>query len=149
MIALDLELNERAPGNSMTLGQAEEFAGAIWATTGRLPLVYVQPAWADGETLARSGQSLGGAIGPRSILAACDLWLADYRMEPELPSAWAGKGWRFWQYAGDGGPNGVGPFGPLARVVAGIDRCDRSLFGGDAIALQRYWTREAGRVVTG
>jgi len=140
LLVLDLELNERIPANSMTLPQAEQFAAAVLAATGRLPLLYVQPSWADGEANLRFGQSLGGAITPGSLLAGCDLWLADYRQEPELPAAWAGRGWRFWQYAGDNGPGGAGPFGPLSRSMPGVDRCDRNVFRGDDLALGRYWT---------
>ena len=142
LLALDLELNERVPGNSMTLDQAEDFVHAVYAATGRLPLLYVQPAWADGEVAARSGQSLNGAIAEGSILAACDLWLADYRVEPELPSAWAGRSWRFWQYAGDGPMGGQGPFGPLSRSLPGVERCDRNVFAGDEAALTAYWAGE-------
>ncbi|HVI51853.1 MAG TPA: glycoside hydrolase family 25 protein [Candidatus Sulfotelmatobacter sp.] len=141
LLVLDLELNERVPTNSMTLPQAEEFAATVMAVTGRLPLLYVQPAWADGETHRRTGQSLCGAIAPGSLLSGCDLWLADYRMEPELPAAWAGRGWRFWQYAGDNGAGGSGPFGPLSRAMPGVDRCDRNVFSGDETGLGRYWAR--------
>lgn len=140
LLVLDLELNERVPGNSMTLSQAEDFVATIMAATGRLPLLYVQPSWADGQVNRRTGQSLGGAIQPGSLLAGCDLWLADYRQEPELPAAWAERGWRLWQYAGDGGPGGSGPFGPLSRAVPGVDRCDRNVFGGDVAALAAYWS---------
>lgn len=142
LLALDLELNERVPGNSMTLDQAEDFVRTVYAATGRLPLLYVQPSWADGEAISRYGQSLNGAIGADSALAACDLWLADYRMEPELPSAWAGRSWRFWQYAGDGPTGGQGAFGPLSRTLPGVERCDRNVFAGDEAALTAYWAGE-------
>ena len=33
--------------------------------------------------------SLGGAVSPDSVLSRCDLWLADYREQPEVPYAWA------------------------------------------------------------
>jgi lysozyme len=142
LMALDLELNERDPANSMDLSRGEDFVRAILAATGRLPLVYIHPAWADGEPLGGHRRTLGGAVRRDSILAACDLWLADYRVRPELPGAWAATGWRFWQYAGD---DSGGPFRSYSRGVAGIDRCDRSLFGGDAAALARYWLEQAGR----
>jgi len=135
LLALDLELNGRNPANSMTLPQAEDFVRAIWQATGRLPLLYVAPSWADGEVHARSGRGLGAAITNRSILSQCDLWLADYRIEPELPRSWGDRGWRLWQYAGDSGP-----FGPLSRSIVGVDVCDRNLFRGDSLALGRYWS---------
>ncbi|MBI3444335.1 MAG: glycoside hydrolase family 25 protein [Magnetospirillum sp.] len=141
LLVLDLELNERAPGNTMRLDAAEDFVREIAATTGRLPLLYVHPAWADGDTLR--GASLGGAIAPGSALAACDLWLADYRFEPELPRAWADRGWKMWQYAGDDASSG-GPFRDRAREVRGIDRCDRSVFAGKADELANYWNATRG-----
>ena len=141
VMALDLELNERSPTNSMDLTRAEDFVRAILAATGRLPLVYVHPLWADGEPLGGSRRTLGGAIRRNSILAACDLWLADYRSRPELPTAWSQTGWRLWQYTGD---ESGGPFRTFARGVVGIDRCDRNLFGGDAPGLGRYWAGQAG-----
>lgn len=143
LLALDLELNERSPANSMDLSQAEEFVAAIEAATGRLPLLYVHPAWADGETHKGTGRSLGAAIDPQSNLARCDLWLADYRMEPELPRSWSSRGWRLWQYAGDYAGVGAGPFGPLSLTVAGISACDRNVFQGDEVTLGRYWTGQS------
>lgn len=137
LLVLDLEANVRVPGNSMRLDAAEDFVREIASTTGRLPLIYAHPVWADGETM--SGQSLGGAIEPGSSLAACDLWLADYRYEPELPRAWSAKGWRLWQYAGDDAVAG-GPWRDRTRSVRGVERCDRSVFAGSSDDLVRYWT---------
>ncbi|RAU22381.1 1,4-beta-N-acetylmuramidase [Paramagnetospirillum kuznetsovii] len=136
LLVLDLELNERAPDNTMRLDQAEDFVREIATATGRLPLLYSHPAWADGEVMM--GRSLGGAIRPGSALAACDLWLADYRFEPEQPRAWDGRGWSLWQYAGDHPATG-GPFRDQARMVKGVERCDRSVFAGDRAALLRFW----------
>jgi lysozyme len=146
LMALDLEPNERHLANTMDIARAEDFVQTIYQATGRLPLVYTHPAWANGRPYGRAGANLGGAIGPHSILARCDLWLADYRMQPELPWAWANRGWRLWQYAGDDVRGGGGPFGSLSRAVGGVDRCDRNLFGGDASALYRFWTGGAGTV---
>lgn len=140
LMALDLEPNERRPSNTMDIGQAEEFVQTVYQSTGRLPIIYTHPTWANGGVYGRARISLGGAISPQSILASCALWLADYRMEPELPLAWAGRGWRLWQYAGDDYQGGGGPFGPLSRAVAGVDRCDRNLFAGDATALYQFWS---------
>ena len=136
LLVLDLEVNERAPANSMAIGAAEDFVREIVSATGRLPVLYAHPAWADGDVLR--GRDLGGAIQQGSLLAACDLWLADYRYEPELPRAWAKRSWTMWQFAGDD-LNGGGPFRDQARMVKGIDRCDRSVFAGNRDALLRYW----------
>ena len=78
-------------------------------------------------------------LGDGRPLAACDLWLADYRFEPELPRAWTARGWKMWQYAGDDAATG-GPFRDRSRAVRGIDRCDRSVFAGGRDELHRWWT---------
>ncbi|CAA7625123.1 Lyzozyme M1 [Candidatus Terasakiella magnetica] len=142
LLVLDLELNERSHANTMELAAAEDFVRTVFTAQGRWPVLYVHPAWADGEPLL--GRTLGGAITAASPLATCDLWLADYRYEPELPAAWSKRGWTFWQFAGDNPVSG-GPFRDQAAMVAGIDRCDRSVFAGPRERLIRYWTAEAGR----
>jgi lysozyme len=147
LMALDLELNERIPANTMTIDQAEAFVTVIHASTGRLPLLYTHAIWAEGKPVGHSGRSLGGAINSRSILAQCDLWLADYRSQPQTPSAWSGKGWRLWQYAGEGA-KAVSPPGAPGRSVAGVERCDRNVFLGDVESLFRYWCQEGGRLST-
>jgi lysozyme len=145
LTALDFEPNEANPANTMTIEQAEEFVRAVQQATGRLPLIYTHRSWADGESYGRAGLALPRPIGPDSILADCDLWLASYSDQPTLPMAWAGRGWRFWQYTGDD-HSGGGPFGPLCRTVSGVDRCDRDLFQGDAGRLYQYWSGAAGPV---
>jgi len=146
LMALDFEPNEAHPANTMTIEQAEDFVRTVYQTTGRLPLVYTHRSWADGDTYGRARLALDRPIGPDSILASCDLWLADYSEQPGIPMAWANRGWRFWQYAGDDYAGGGGPFGPLCRAVWGVDRCDRDLFQGDAGRLYRYWSGAAGPV---
>jgi lysozyme len=136
LLALDLELNERNPANSMTLDQAEDFVLTILAATGRLPLVYTHPAWADGRPMG-GGKTLGGAVTTQSVISQCDLWLADYRSQPQLPMAWATTGWRLWQYSGESNRS-VNSSSP-GRNVSGIDHCDRNFFLGDAPALAQYW----------
>jgi lysozyme len=147
-MALDLEFNEDNPGNTMLLHQAEEFVHAVFAATGRYPMIYVNAAWADGKPMGDSGRRLGaGGITPKSVLANCPLWLADYRTTPELPNAWKGKGWHFWQYAGD--TEQCGPRCRRVRTVSGVVRCDRNMFHGDAVALGRFWKSEGGRLAAG
>jgi lysozyme len=145
LMALDLEFNDDNPSNTMQLRQAEDFVQAVLAATGRRPLIYTTAAWADGKPAGGTGRSLG-TVTERSVLVHCPLWLADYRLEPQLPSAWKGKGWHFWQYAGD--TEQGGPRSRRVRRVWGIDRCDRNLFRGDAAALRRFWEKEAGRLVS-
>jgi lysozyme len=141
LIALDLEPNDPNPRNTMTLAQAETFVIAVQQATGRLPLLYTHPSWANGMPHGRRKLTLGGAIEPGSVLAQCDLWLADYREEPELPYAWADRGWRFWQYAGNQ-TDADAAYGS-DRSVAGVTHCDRNLFSGDESQLYKYWKRRA------
>ena len=105
--------------------------------TGRLPVVYVHPTWANGEPLPNSGLSLGAAITPASILARCGLWVADYHDSPEVPRAWEATGWKLWQYAGD--ESAGRPAYGQTTIVQGVSHCDRNLFNGDAAALDRFW----------
>jgi lysozyme len=144
LMALDFEPNERHRDNSMDVAEAEAFVRAIYQATGRLPLVYTHPSWADGEVYGRTGMSLRQPVRPDSILAQCDLWLADYREQPEVPVAWSDRGWRLWQYAGNDGPDDAA-YGSASHSVAGVDHCDRNLFAGDVAALHQFWI---GRTVT-
>ena len=138
VMALDFEPNDHNPRNTMTLAQAEQFVVTVLHATGRLPLLYTQANWANGGRSGRARLSLGKPIDGRSILARCELWLADYREEPEVPMAWAGRGWRLWQYAGDDAEDKAA-YGTLPRSVAGVSHSDRNIFAGDAGALYRFW----------
>ena len=142
LLALDLELNENNPSNSMRVDQAEAFVAAVAQATGRLPIVYVHPTWANGDPLPGSGRSLDAPITPASILARCGLWVADYHDSPEVPLAWAASGWRLWQYAGD--ESAGRPAYAQTAIVQGVSHCDRNLFNGDAAALQRFWVAGEG-----
>lgn len=137
LLALDLEANENNPRNSMRLDQAETFVQAVAEATGRLPLVYVHPIWANGDPLPNSGLSFGARITPDSILARCDLWVADYHDLPEVPLAWERRGWRLWQYAAD--ESARHPAYGATTIVAGISHYDRNLFRGDETELYRFW----------
>jgi len=138
LLALDLEANENNPSNSMRLDQGEAFVTRVAEATGRLPVVYVHPTWANGEPLPNSGLSLGATITPASILARCGLWVADYHDSPEVPLAWAATGWKLWQYAGD--ESAGRPAFAQTTIVQGVSHCDRNLFNGDASGLRAFWT---------
>ena len=138
VVALDLEPNDGNPRNTMTLAQAEAFVLTVQQAIGRLPLVYTHPSYADGVPYGRRRLSLGQPITPSSILARCDLWLADHREDPRMPYAWSSKGWRLWQYAADQ-TEADGAYGAPSRTVAGVTHCDRNLFAGDESALYRFW----------
>lgn len=143
LMALDFEPNDYNPRNTMTLAQAEAFVQTVYQSTGRLPLIYTHPSWADGQRHGRAGLRLSAPISPHSLLARCELWLADYREQPELPYAWADRGWRLWQYAGDQTAADIA-YGAAPRAVPGVSHCDRNLFAGDAPALYRFWTGRPG-----
>jgi lysozyme len=138
VLALDLEPNDRNPGNTMRVQQAEEFVRVVQQQTGRLPLLYIHPGWANGNAFGRRRLRIDRPITNESILARCDLWLADYRDQPEVPDAWAGRGWKFWQYVADESDSGTA-YGATPRAIPGITHCDRNLFNGDLPALYRYW----------
>jgi lysozyme len=145
VMALDFEPNDHNPRNTMTLAQAEQFVRTVEQATGRLPMLYTHPNWANGGRTGRARLSLGQPIGSNSILARCDLWLADYREEPEVPMAWAGRGWRMWQYAGDDTEDKAA-YGTVPRSIAGVSHSDRNIFAGDSNALQRFWRRGGASV---
>lgn len=137
LLALDLEANDSNPSNSMTLDQAELFVKTVAAATGRLPVVYVHPIWANGDPLPGSGLRFGAQITPDSILARCGLWVSDYHDSPEIPLAWQATGWRLWQYAGD--ESAGHPAYNQTAIVQGVSHCDRNLFNGDAATLREFW----------
>ena len=138
LIALDLEPNDGNPRNTMTLAQAEAFVTVVQQQTGRLPLLYTHAQWANGQVYGRRRLSLGQPIQPGSLLARCDLWLADYREHPEIPWAWADRGWKLWQYAANQTDSDVA-YGAHGRAVAGVAYCDRNYFNGDEAGLYRFW----------
>jgi lysozyme len=127
LLALDLEPNEGDPSNSMTLVQAEAFVRAVGDATGRLPVIYIHPSWANG----------GLRITGDSVLARCGLWVVDYHDTPQIPLAWATSGWRLWQYAS--GEYASRRAHGRNRLVQGVGGCDRNLFSGDTAALYRFW----------
>ena len=137
LLALDLEANDNNPSNSMRLDQAEAFVRTVAEATGRLPVVYVHPTWANGDPLPGSGLSFGARITPDSILARCGLWVADYHESPEIPLAWTASGWKLWQYAAD--ESAGRPAYGASSIVQGVSHCDRNLFKGDATALRQFW----------
>lgn len=138
LMALDLEPNDGNPRNTMTLTHAEDFVRAIYQATGRLPVIYTHPTWANGGRYGRAGQTLGRPIEPGSLLSRCDLWLADYHDEPEVPSAWAGRGWKLWQYSANESVKDAA-YGTTSRAINGVDFCDRNLFNGNTSELYKFW----------
>jgi len=143
LIALDLEPNDGNPRNSMTMAQAEAFVIAVQRATGRMPMLYIHASYADGQRYGRRSVSLGQPIMPGSLLAQCDLWVADHRETAQVPYAWAQRGWRLWQYAADQ-TDADSAYGAPSKAVAGLTHCDRNLFAGDQVALYQYWKGGGG-----
>ena len=141
VMALDLEPNDANPRNTMRLDQAEAFVLAVQKATGRLPMLYAHPAWANGEVYGRRRLSLGASVARGSLLSRCELWLADYREEPRLPNAWSS--WKIWQYVADETVQNFA-YGSEPRHVEGVGHCDRNMFNGDAASLNRFW-KNGGR----
>lgn len=137
LLALDLEANDNNPSNSMTLEQAEDFVRIVARATGRLPVVYTHPIWANGDPLPGSGLTFGARVTPASILARCPLWVSDYHDSPEVPAGWTASGWKLWQYAGD--ESAGRPAYNQTNIVQGVSHCDRNLYNGDTSGLRRFW----------
>ncbi len=144
LLALDFEPNDYNPNNTMSLRQAEEFVRTIHQETGRYPVVYTHASWANGGRSGKRGIHLMEPINPTSILARCELWLADPRESPEVPYAWGDKGWRLWQYVANESAADTA-YGAAPRAIPGVTHCDRNLFAGDVNELHRFWQSGAGR----
>ena len=138
LLALDFEINDYNPNNTMGLRQAEEFVRTIYEATGRYPMVYTHAAWANGERSGKRGIRLPEPVNPSSVLARCDLWLADPRESPEVPWAWAERGWKLWQYVANESAADTA-YGGVSRAIPGVTHCDRNLFAGNEAELSRYW----------
>ena len=143
LLALDFEANDLNPANTMRLSQAEEFVQVVYQSTGRLPVVYTHAGFANGGRSGRRGVRLSEPVGPTSILAQCGLWVADHHEQPEVPYAWADRGWRLWQYVANESVE-TAAYGAAPRAIPGISHCDRNLFAGDEAQLQRFW-KSSGR----
>ncbi len=142
LLALDFEPNDYNPNNTMSLRQAEEFVHTLYQATGRYPVVYTHAAWANGERAGRRGIRLMEPVNPSSILARCDLWLADPREQPQVPYAWENKGWRLWQYVANESTADAA-YGAAPRAIPGVTQCDRNMFAGDLPQLHSFWKSSA------
>jgi lysozyme len=118
LCCLDIEKSGKDGSTSMSLAQAEEFADAVEAKTGRPPMIY------------GGGDYLRDVLRPpaTSRLGRCPLWWARYSSSPptQLPAPW--KSWALWQYSCNGKVPGV------------IGDCDRNRFAGDEAALSALWS---------
>jgi lysozyme len=118
LVVLDFEGNLQGP--SITLEEARAFVIHIHDKVGRWPGFY------SGHYIK---EFLGTAKDP--VLSRCWFWLAQYGPTAVVPVNWDTL--VLWQYT-DGG------LGPDPHSVAGVGRCDRDKFNGDADALRNFWT---------
>lgn len=116
LLALDFEQN--TGGATMTPDQARTFVAAVRAKAGRWPVLYTGSAFFRQQVPDKD-----------ATFGNCPLWLAQYGSHAIVPASW--NSWTLWQYS-DGTTGGGTP-------VAGVGKCDRSRFNGDAAALQAFW----------
>jgi lysozyme len=119
LAALDIETNTLAPADTMSPAQAEEWVRIFRQRTGRAPLIYA------GAYLREHG-----GAARHAGLAGCPLWLAEYGSQAVALPGW--PDWTLWQFSD-------GHAGPYAGPVAGIGRCDQSVFRGTAADLAALW----------
>lgn len=120
VLVLDLETDTTKGQTNMTLLEAKAFVQRIYDKTGQYPGIY-------------GGSYLRGLVktGADPMLSKCWLWIAEYRMEIELPIGW--DNYTFWQYTD--GKGGVDP-----QPVSGVSGyCDRSVFNGSPEDLTTFW----------
>jgi len=118
LLVLDFEANPTGP--SMSLEEARAFVIHVNEAVGRFPGLY-------------SGHYIKELLGVNTdpILANCWFWLAQYGPTAVVPPNW--ETWTMWQYTD-------GAVGPEPHSVAGIGRCNRDKFNGDADGLRQLWT---------
>lgn len=118
LVALDFELNEQTPANSMSLAQAKAFLKGIESALMRKAVLY------GGAYLK---EKLGTANDP--YLAQHRLWWAQYSPAPALPATW--PAYWLWQYTD--GHHGS------AQNVPGLGTPDCDTFDGTPDQLTASW----------
>lgn len=127
LMVLDFEPNRQ--GQDMTLLEAEHFVHYLSQKTGRYPGLY------SGHTIKEALVAHGITDPKQTELSECWLWLAQYGPAPLLPRCW--DKWTLWQYTD-------GASGQMPHEVAGIGRCDRSMFNGSQAEFTAFWNGAAG-----
>ena len=108
---------------------AEQFVEAALQWSALTPMMYTFPSFA---------AMMQPALSSSTVLAACPLWVAQYRSvtsawvppigyQPTVPRPWTT--WTMHQYSGDGG----------FRVPGVTGDCDRNLFNGDEATLRDFF----------
>ena len=135
LLVLDFEKNHYGKRRSMRVDQAVAFVERIRERTGKYPGVYMSE-YRIKEML------FGPRVTPaqRRTLTNCWLWIANYQFEPRNTAPW--RGWRLWQYTGDGKskhrPRSMYPLG-----IANIKHAERNIFRGTDAALETFWANNA------
>lgn len=126
---LDLEGAPDAMSPAEIVAFGEEWIDEWAAHSGLRPMFYSYPSFIN--------ERMRGAVERSEVIAACPLWIAQYRsttvawapsavQQPGVPKPW--KRWDMWQYSGNGG----------YRVPGVAVDCDRNLFNGDERALRDF-----------
>lgn len=119
LVALDLEMNEGTPANSMTLAQGKEFLTAIEAKLGRKAVLY-------------GGSYLKAALAGKkdAYLGQHRLWWAQYGNAALIPPTW--QAYWLWQFTD-------GHNGPPPHSVPGLGSPDCDTYDGTPAQLASDW----------
>jgi hypothetical protein len=92
---LDLEVPEDWVGIAKAdrIAVVLEWLGEVEAALGAEPFVYASPSF------------VTSVLGGSAALGKYLLWLANYNLQPKIPSPWSD--WTFWQYTETGSVDGV------------------------------------------
>ena len=120
LVALDFELNEAHPANSMRGTQALEFLDLAKSRLGRPLTLY-------------TGSYMTTAFGAQPVAALSDvrLWWAQFANSPKLHPTWTT--YFLWQFTD-------GAKGPAPHTIDGVGACDCDQFRGTDAELRQSWT---------
>lgn len=119
-IAVDFELNEQSPENSMSKEQLLAFIHGTEAKLGRPMTIY-------------TGSRMYDVYGPSAAreLAQHRVWWARYADQPQVHPTW--PTYWLWQYTN-------GHHGSTPRQVDGLGYCDCNRYAGDEASLRASWS---------
>ena len=143
LLALDFEPNDGNPRNTMTLAQAEAFVQTVYQATGRFPLVYTHPSWADGVPSGRGSVRLTTPISSQLHTGALRALAGGLSRGTAIALGVGGKGLAPLAVCRQR-DRGDAAYGSVPRAVAGVSHCDRNLFAGDTTALYKFWKGSGG-----
>jgi lysozyme len=119
----------------MSVSQAVAFVERIKERTGKYPGLYCSE-----YRLRQMLYGAGATAAQRNVLSNCWLWIANYHFQPRNTAPW--RGWRLWQYTGDG-KCALGPRAMFPISVANMHKAERNIFNGNNVALVTFWKENA------